>query len=63
MSRLVTMTYLPNPNNLPEVDHLNADKSDNVDQCYMQEKEGYRFNDYRKLNNNSEASRVANAKR
>jgi hypothetical protein len=27
--RLVAIHYLPNPNNLPEIDHINRDKSDN----------------------------------
>lgn len=29
LSRLVATVYLPNPNNFPEVDHLNADKNNN----------------------------------
>ena len=28
VSRLVAETYLPNPNNLPEVDHINNNKTD-----------------------------------
>ena len=27
--RLVALTFIPNPNNLPEIDHLNCCKSDN----------------------------------
>ena len=27
--RLVAMTFIPNPNNLPEINHINANKSDN----------------------------------
>jgi len=29
ISRLVAIHYIPNPNNLPEVDHINRDKNDN----------------------------------
>lgn len=28
-SRLVALTFIPNPSNLPEVDHINNDKRDN----------------------------------
>jgi hypothetical protein len=27
--RLIALTFIPNPNNLPEVDHINRDKTDN----------------------------------
>lgn len=27
--RLVALTWIPNPNNLPEIDHINSDPSDN----------------------------------
>ena len=27
--RLVAQTYIPNPNNLPQVNHINEDKTDN----------------------------------
>lgn len=45
-SRMVAITYIPNPNNLPEVNHIDCDRTnnrvDNLEWCTRQENITYR---------------------
>lgn len=64
LHRIIAQTFIPNPNNLPEIDHINRDTKDNriENLRWVTHKENLNNENTRKVQSNSHLGLVSNIK-